>query len=60
MRGEDVLAEDAVVDGGQPVGQRRLLKVTDAVDVEGDPVSAGDDVLRGLGMRCVGVVEQRR
>ena len=59
MGGEDVVAEEAVVDGDDPVGQRRFFEIADAVDVEGDPVAAGGDVLGGLGVGGVGVVEQR-
>lgn len=46
--------------GGEPVGKRRLFQVADAVDVEGDPVSSGEHGLGGLGVRGVGVVEERR
>lgn len=59
MRGKDVLAEDAVIDGGQPIGERRLLKIADAVDIESDPVSAGDDVLGSLRVSGIGIIEQR-
>jgi len=56
--GEDVVSEDVVVDGREPVRQRRLFKIADAVDAEGDPVSADGHVLGRVGMCGVGVVEK--
>ena len=44
--------------GDQPVGQRRLFEVADAVDVEGDPVAGVEHVAGGVGVGGVGVVEQ--
>ena len=58
--GKDVLAEDLVEAGDDPVGQRRLLDVADAVDLGGDPVAGLGHVLRGLGVGGVHVVQQRR
>jgi len=58
--GEGVLAEELVADGDGPVGQWGLLDVADAVDLAGDPVAAVDNVLGGLGVRSVNVVEQGR
>ena len=58
--GEDVVAEEAVVDGDDPVGERGFFEIADAVDVEGDPVSGLGDVFGDLGVGGVGVVEQRR
>ena len=60
MGGEDVVAEEVIVDGDEPVGQRRLFEITDAVDVQRDPVAADGHVLGGIGVRGVGVVEQWR
>ena len=61
MRGEGVLhARDFVDRGHDPVGQRRLLNVADAVDVRRNPVAGIGNVLSGLGVRGVHVVEQRR
>ncbi len=60
MGGEGVEAEDAEAEGDEPVGQRRLLEVADAVDVEGDPVAGEGDVAGGVGVGGVGVVEQGR
>ena len=53
-------AEDFVRRGHRPIHERGLLQVTDAVDVERDPVTALDDLAGRLGMRRVGVVLQRR
>ena len=58
--GKDVLAEDAIERGVEPVGQRRFLQVADAVDLQRHPVAALGHVLRGLGMAGVGVVQQGR
>ena len=58
MGGEDVVAEEVIVDGDHPVGERRFFEVANAVHVHRDPVSAGGDVLGGLGVGRVGVVEQ--
>jgi len=58
--GEGVFTEDLKADGHDPVGQGRLLDVADAVDLAGDPVAAVDDVLGGLGVGGVDVVEQGR
>ncbi len=60
MRGEDVLSEDAIQSRVEPVRQRRLLEIADAVDLHGDPIAAFDHVLRDLRVRGVGVVEQGR
>ena len=59
MGGEGVEAEDAEAGGDEPVGERRLFEIADTVDVESDPVSAGEDVAGGVGVSGVGVVEQR-
>ena len=58
--GKDVLAEDMVEAGVDPVGQRRLLEIADAVDFEGDEVAGFGHVLGGFCVAGVGVVEQRR
>src|SRR5208337_4237362 len=50
VSGKGVLAKDAVGDSHQPVGQRGLLDVANAVDFAGDPVAALDDVLGSLGV----------
>ena len=60
MRGEDVIAEDMVVDGGEPVGKRRLFQIADAVDLQRDPVAGERHVLRGIGVGGVGIIQQRR
>ena len=60
MGGKDVLAEDPVKAGVDPIGQRRLLKVADSVDLGGDQVACFGHMLRHLGVRGIGVVEQRR
>ena len=60
MGGEGVEAEDFEADGDEPVGERSLFEVTDAVDVEGHPVSGEGHVAGGAGVGGVGVVEQRR
>ena len=57
--GKGVLAEDLVGAGDDPVGQRRLLDVADAVDLRGDQVAGFSHVLRGLGMGGIHVVQQR-
>ena len=58
--GEDVVAEDAVVEGDDPVGERGFFEIADAVDVEGDPISSLGDVFGDLGVGGVSVVEERR
>ncbi len=60
VRGEAGESEEAEADGDQPVGQRGLFEVADAVDVERDPVAALEHVAGGVGVGGVGVVEQRR
>ena len=60
MGGEGVEAEEAEGDGIEPVGERGLLEVADAVDVEGDPVAGEGHVAGGAGVGGVGVVEQGR
>ena len=37
VRGEDVIAEDVIVDGGEPVGKRRLFQIADAIDLQASP-----------------------
>ncbi len=46
-------------EGGDPVGQRRLFEIADAVDVQRHPVAGLEHGLRGLGVGGVGVVQQR-
>ena len=58
MRGEDVVAEEPVIDGHDPVGKRRLFEIADAVDIERDPVAAECNVFGDLRVGGVGVVEQ--
>ena len=60
MGGKDVVAEQMVIGSGQPIRQRRLLQVADAIHLERDPVAALCHMLRGGGVGGVGVVEQRR
>ncbi len=57
---KSVVAKEVIIDRGQPVGQRRLLEVANAIDGKRHPVAADGHVLRGVGVRSVGVVEQRR
>jgi hypothetical protein len=60
MRGKDILAEDLEEGAGDPVGKRRLFNVADAIDMSRDPVAVLTEVLRGLGVGGVHVVQQRR
>jgi hypothetical protein len=60
VRRKNVLAKKVVVYRHHPVRQRRFFEIAHAVDVESDPVAAADDVLRRLGMRGVGIIEDRR
>ena len=60
MSGEGVEAEDAEAEGDEPVGERRLFEIADAVDVQGDEVAGESHVAGGVGVGGVGVVEQRR
>jgi len=60
MSGKDILAKDAIERGIQPVRQRRLLQIAQAVDLQRHPVAAIGHVLRGLGVIGVRVVQQRR
>ena len=52
--------EEAEAYGGDPVGERGLFEVADAVHVEGDPVAGGEHGLGGLGVGGVCVVEEGR
>ena len=58
--GKDIFAEDLIECAGEPVGQRWLFDVADAVDPGRYPVAVLGEVLRGLGMGGVNVVQQRR
>lgn len=58
--GENVEAEDVVVDCREPVVHGRLFKVADAVDVGGDPVAGDGHVGGGLGVSGVDIVHLRR
>ena len=60
MCGEDVLSEDAIESGVEPVRERRFLKISDSVDLHGDPIAAFGHVLRDLRMGGICVVEQGR
>jgi hypothetical protein len=60
MSRESVFAEDAIEGGVNPVRQGRLFQVANAVDLQRHPVAALGDVLCGLCVIGVGVVEQRR
>ena len=60
MSGKNILAEDGVKRGVEPVGKRRLFEVADAVDLHGDPIAAFVHVLRDLGVGSIYVVEQGR
>ncbi len=58
MGGEAVEAEETEAEGDEPVGERGLFEVTDAVDAEGDEVAGECHVTGGAGVSGVGVVEQ--
>ena len=60
MGGKDVVSEEVVIGGSQPVGQRRLFQITDAVHLQRDPVAAARHMLGGDGVGGVGVIQQRR
>ena len=60
MGGEGSESKEAEADCIKPIGQRGLFKIADAVDLERDPVSARQDVARGVGVGGIGVVEERR
>ena len=60
VRGKGVLAKNPVHAGHEPIRQRRLLNVADAVDLRRNQVAALGHVLRGLRVRRVHVVQQRR
>jgi hypothetical protein len=53
-------AEKLDPDGDTPIRERGLLKVSDIVLVEGDPVVADENFAAGVGMGGVDVVLQRR
>ena len=60
MRGKDVVSEEVIIGGGQPIGQRRLFQVTDAVHLQCDPVAAERHMLGGDGVSGIRVIQQRR
>jgi len=60
MGGKGIFAKDQVRSSHDPVGQRRLFDIADAVDFSRDPIAALGKVLRGLGVGGVHIVHQRR
>ena len=60
MGSKDVVAKEPVIDRHQPVGQRRLLQIANAIDLEGDPVAGERHMLGCAGMVGIGVIQQRR
>ena len=60
MNRHGVVAKGPQTYGGDPVGQRRFLKIPNAVDVQRDPVAGAQHGLCRLGVGCVGVVQQGR
>ncbi len=52
-------AEDLKRTGDQPVDERRLLEVGDAVEAGGDPVAGGEHVARDLSLHRIHIVHQR-
>ena len=59
MGREYVESEDAVIGGGQPIRQRRLLQVTDAIHFQCHPVSAASHILGSSGVGGICVIQQR-
>ena len=57
MRGKGVEAEETKAKGAQPVGERRLFEIADAVDAEGDEIAGESHVAGGVGVGRIGVVE---
>src|SRR5262249_14872499 len=53
-------AENLVCRRHRPIHQRRLLQIANAVNVQRHPIAALDHLARGLSVRGVGVVLQRR
>ena len=59
MGGEYVESEEAVVGGSQPIWQRRLFQVANAIHFQRDPVAGARHRLRGGRMVGIGVIQQR-
>lgn len=53
-------SEEAQTESGDPIGERRLFEITDAVHMESNPIAGAEHGLRGLGVRGIRVVEQWR
>ena len=60
MGGKDVISEEVVIGSGQPIRQRRLFQIADAIYFQRDPVAALRHVLGGGGVGGIGVIQQRR
>ena len=60
MGGKGILAKDLIDRTHQPVGERRFLNIANPVDLRGDQIARFGDMLRGLGMAGVHVVQQGR
>ena len=58
MGGEYVESEEVVIGGGQPIGQRRLFQVADAIHLQGDPVAAARHLTGRRGMGGIRVIQQ--
>ena len=58
VSGEGVVAEEFEADGDEPVGQRGLFEVSDAIDVEGNEVAGGGHGACGLRVGGIRVIEQ--
>ena len=59
MGGEYIESEEAVVGRRQPVRQRWLFQITDAIHFQRDPVAGARHGLRGVRVVGVGVIQQR-
>jgi hypothetical protein len=55
-----VVSEEVIIGGSQPIRQWRLLQIADAVHAQRYPVAAARHMLGSVGVRGVGVIQQRR
>ena len=60
MGGEYIESEEVVIGGGQPIGQRRLFQVTDAVHFQRNPVTAAGHILGSSRVGSICIIQQRR
>ena len=58
MGGEYVESEEVIVGGSQPIWQRWLFQVTNAIHFQGDPVAGVRHRLGGNRVVGVGVIQQ--